>query len=389
MPIVTIPISVIRELVVGSEETTLKDDVAKAATSLGVKNNEKFSADQYVIIGKIGSETAEIRKIASTSTNETIVTDALVFDHAAGETITFIPYNQLRIYRADAIASVYTLLTTINLQVSGAGTSYNDTTGTSEKYYKFTYYNSTSTTASAYSDAIPGTGYTEYMFFAMTDDVAELIGDQNFEQITRKSIERKINHHQLLWWFSPYSKRELLVNQYPIVTDDDVAYVSLPANFDKLQDEFSVRYQYNDTASNRHQWLKPLSKADFWHKHGDLNAMSSDSLMNYWIDDSTSPKRLYIGPTPATASKNILIDYLKKVTSLVLPTDTTECPVPRLISLSVAIEILGLRGDKEKVDVLAAQRNQLLSGDVEHGRTQAGSQEMEFRKDYGKGRYNS
>ena len=392
MPLINIPISVIQDLVADSEETTLKDDVLKTGTALSVKNNEKFSANQYVIIGKLRTETAEIRKISTVTGNETInlVADPLLFDHAAGDPVTFINYNQVKIYRATSAGGTYgSPIATVDLEVSAGGTSYNDTTGTSGNYYKFTYYNEQGAVESAFSDEIPGSGYTIYMLFSMVDDVGELIGDKLFEQVTRKSIENKINHHQLLWWFSPYAKRELKVNNHELATDDGVQTIDLPVNYDKFQDEFSVRYEYNpDAATDELQTLKPLSKSDFWHNYGDLTADDADELQNYWIDISVSPAKLYLGPTPKTAAQKVFIDYLKKVTTMDNQTDATECPVPRLITLSVAIEILGLRGDADKVKELKEQRNQLLAGEVEHGRTQAGSMEMEFQKDYGKGKYN-
>jgi len=293
----------------------------------------------------------------------------------------------MKIYRTDVAGGDYEVIATVDLEVSAVGTSYNDTDGTASNYYKFTYYNENDAVESAFSDEIPGSGYTIYMLFNMVDDVAELIGDKLFEQISRISIENKINHHQLLWWFSPYSKRELKVNHYELLTDDDVQYIALPDNFDKLQDEFSVKYEYNpDAATDEYQYLKPKTRSDFWHKYSDLTADSDDALESYWIDEDNN--RIYLGPTPATADMKIYIDYLKKVTTMDNQIDVTECPIPRLITLSVAIEILGLRGDTEKVKELKEQRNMLLAGEVEHNRTQAGSMNMDFKEDYGEGKYN-
>uniref|UniRef100_A0A7V3JA78 Uncharacterized protein n=1 Tax=candidate division CPR3 bacterium TaxID=2268181 RepID=A0A7V3JA78_UNCC3 len=177
-----------------SEQTSLTTAVSAGNTGLAVQNNQGFSANDYILIENIGSENAEIVKISSLSGNTTINTDALKFSHGIDTPITYIKYNQIKIYRASSKTGSYSLLATVNIEVDYPnGTRYDDTTGTSSSWYKVTYYNSTSLVESDYSDPIPATGIPDYYLRGIQNAVVTLANDPLEQRIRRDDITRWIN----------------------------------------------------------------------------------------------------------------------------------------------------------------------------------------------------
>lgn len=372
-----------------NEKTMLTADIAAAATSLAVKNNNVFAQNDYVVTGKIGQETTEIRKIASVSGNETIVTDALAHDHESATPIIKIDYNQIKIYRSDTENGTYTLLATVDIQVDlPEGTLYDDTTGDTTKWYKIKYYNSTSTAITDYSAAVQGSGYAENTLRFMTDTILGMVNDPDCQFISRDEVKNKINRHQSRWWFSPYTKRDLLYEEdlKTNASNNSILLSELTYTFDKIKDDYAIKYQYTpDASTDEYYCLKILSKAQFYQEYGDNKADGSDDLEACCIDVATG--KLLLGPTPVTADKNIRVEYYFKPNALTDDSDTTVCPVPDIINLSVAAEIEGQRGNKEKKDDFLNDKNQLMSGELEHNRVKAGSTKMVFKRSYDSRRF--
>jgi hypothetical protein len=178
-----------------SEQTYLTSAVSAGATSLSVKNTQGFSANDFIVVGGIGNENSEITKINSISGNNTLVVDALKFDHGVDTPVTYIKYNQVRIYKASSKNGTYSLiLVGINIEVDYPdGTRYDDTTGTSSSWYKAAYYNSLTGVQSDLSDPFPATGITDYCLRGLQDAVITLANDPLEQRIRRDDITRWIN----------------------------------------------------------------------------------------------------------------------------------------------------------------------------------------------------
>ena len=138
-----------------TELTYLSDDVAVAANSISVTNPQGFATDDYIVIERVRSETAEVVKIASVSGSEITLSTALNFLHKDGVRIQKILFNQRRFYRSTSETGSYTLLATKSIGVDRPdGTFYEDSTGTSTSWYKSTYYNSTTDVETTLADAV-------------------------------------------------------------------------------------------------------------------------------------------------------------------------------------------------------------------------------------------
>jgi len=147
----------LEEFVLG-EKSTFSSDEEAGQTILSVDNNQGFTANDYVILGRIGSELSEVSQVSSTSTNS-ITTATTLFKHYSGSPIQILRYNQRKFYRSTSENGTFTHLSgegsPVNIQVDAPeGTDFEDSSGDLSSWYKATYYNSTTTIETDISDAI-------------------------------------------------------------------------------------------------------------------------------------------------------------------------------------------------------------------------------------------
>ena len=148
----------VEDIVLG-EKTYFSADETAEQTVLSVENPQGFAANKYVVLDIIGSESAELLKISSTSTNTITLTTATVIAHDKDAPIQIIRYDQRKFYRSSTETGTFTHLSAegspVNIQVDQPeGTEFEDSSGTSSSWYKSTYYNSTTLSESALADAI-------------------------------------------------------------------------------------------------------------------------------------------------------------------------------------------------------------------------------------------
>ena len=143
------------------EKTSFSAEEAVAQTILSVKNADGFSANDYIVLGKIGSETAEMRLISDISSDLTTITVSVAtkFIHYEDDEITLIRYNQRKFYRSTSESGTYTHLSAedspVDIQVDKPeGTEFEDSSGVSTSWYKATYFNSTTSNESLLSDCV-------------------------------------------------------------------------------------------------------------------------------------------------------------------------------------------------------------------------------------------
>ena len=147
------------ENIVLGEKTTFSAEEAVGETTLSVTNSQGFSVNDFIILGHIGSETAEIRRIESITSTTITVTTATSILHAEEEPIRLIRYDQRKFYRSTSEAGTYTHLSAegspVDIDVDKPeGTEFEDSSGASSSWYKATYYNSYSGDESDIDNAV-------------------------------------------------------------------------------------------------------------------------------------------------------------------------------------------------------------------------------------------
>lgn len=143
------------------ETTQLDADSVAAATALTVKNNQDYAASDKVIIGAPGTENNELAIVSSLVGNTTLNVSATKFAHKRFDQITKVFGNQIKIYSAPNVngiapldAAFSTLVATVNIDVDNQFTAYTDVTGSNAIWYKYTYYNSVSTSETDISNSL-------------------------------------------------------------------------------------------------------------------------------------------------------------------------------------------------------------------------------------------
>lgn len=143
-----------------AEITKLSSTVAVGATTLPVQSNSIFVANDYVVVGKIGVDQSEIRKVSALVSTNQLTIDALIRAHPVDADVQIIRYNKLRVYRSTSEGGTYTEISgsPFDLEIDKSATVIDDPVGTADSWYKISYFNSTSSEESALSDAMQGSG---------------------------------------------------------------------------------------------------------------------------------------------------------------------------------------------------------------------------------------
>jgi len=237
-----------------SEITLLNNSAALGATSIEVVNNSGFATDDYVLIGDIGTERSEIRKITVSSNNFAVT--ALSFAHTSKTKVYRLQYNQVKFFQDSLvidtvdIASDYFTKTEVDID---------DT-----KMYSVSYYNSTSAEESPEGEVCNG---YEYNLCSIGDVIqyedATILGRKVIDKINIASREIRSMFISQEQEFTDLSSRDVVRLREPVALralyyvflelikkDDDVAtkkvklYNSLYAT--KLSEVTDVINKEND-----------------------------------------------------------------------------------------------------------------------------------------------
>jgi hypothetical protein len=174
------------------EKSYLEADLASGVNSI-TANGTNFNANDYIVIGQIGSENAEIIKIAS-ATSTTIGTSTnTVFAHNRGELIQFIPYNQIVPERSTDGGVVYAALAALNIKPDSLETYLQRSSDDSTDLYKFRFYNSTTALYSGYSDSTIATGYEDYTVYSICKRALKELNETYSDLITKEFLYDSLN----------------------------------------------------------------------------------------------------------------------------------------------------------------------------------------------------
>lgn len=227
----------LRILIENQEFTSLSDKVFVADTTLPVLNATDFSTNEFLLIGILGSETAEIRKISSVSSNNILLTAALSFDHPQDTSITKLDYDQIIFYRSATVGGSLTALAAAqNLTVDDVYNTYNDTAN-STGFGWFRFSNSVSALASGLSNAIPYAGWADNSVKIMLDTFYTQISNRQRKLIKDADVYRWLNEAYTI----ARNKLNLSNREYTVPTPYDISVVSgtseyaLPSYFSKVR----------------------------------------------------------------------------------------------------------------------------------------------------------
>jgi len=326
-----------------AEKTFLSKDCPTGTTSFTVKNNRGFAADDYIIIGKPGSEKTEQFKIISVSGVDTIVTTASTQAHNSQDPIYRTKYNQVKIYSSSSATGTYTLLDTIDIEWDQKFTSYQDDSGTSDTYYKWKFYNETSTAITDYSHVTPGGGFNRNSVKVMTDAVLKEGGDIKEEITDREEVLEWFNQAQddIEGRLNKFWAYDFLSEETPLSTTASTETISWPDDYDKID---HINYAFDDGTTDTTYRLRQISIPEFEYITQDDDASESDSLQKFAIDSDTEVFRFY--PVPESSGLVLGLHYFKDMPELDDDADETLIPDHRLLILYGLEKLYRKRGEK-------------------------------------------
>lgn len=179
------------------EESFLYSDAEAGQANIVLQNPDQFSANDYVCVGELGSENAEIMQIQSISSKTATLSSNLLLKHIANTRITKLFGDKVRVYRAANVDGSapddgdFSLLSTITIQADQQFSLYTDSTGGSSYWYKKTYYNSYSGDEIGLAYAVAARGGQDY--YTTIDKVRREAGMQHNRWIADDVIQEKLD----------------------------------------------------------------------------------------------------------------------------------------------------------------------------------------------------
>lgn len=206
----------IYDLLLDQQSTFQIEDQVAGATTLVVENIERFTTNQFLLIGTEGIETTEIVQTSSSvsPTGHTITLNApLKFAHNSNTVVTIIDFNQIEYSWSLNLDGPKTVLTTLAIQGKTLDTNYNETQKPNG-YYFARWYNALTQTYSPYSDGVEIFSYSSLMARSLIDnalgdinkEISDLITDEYaFMQIN--NCQEEVKRQLKVWtWLQAYGR---------------------------------------------------------------------------------------------------------------------------------------------------------------------------------------
>jgi len=364
----------------GNSRTYLTSDVAAAGTSLPVLSTAGAQflnsglIDYYVIVGDYDLEKAELTLVDASddgTTSTAFKTGALVHAHSVSDPVTYIPYNQVKIYGAASSGGDKTLIDTIDIDPTAQYTEY-VYTGSDYTYFYTAYFNSTLDTISDYSDEITTTTFSHNsvkriiqagLRKALTKiDESEggVLSLDVAVEVIQDGIDEIINRKRK-WPF-------LNKIDETLETTADTKYLSFPS--DLLQLEHVIVDS---------QPLRWMSKLDYDKYDYATTTTITGIPQAYTIKNN----KIYFYPTPSSVL-DVTLEYYKNPAVIDSLTDTIDQPFVVMLTYYCASVFAYLRGNDKRGDKMKAQFDSLLEQQVIEytGPAQVGQAEYVERTSY-------
>lgn len=327
------------------------------ATTIYVTNTEKFASTQKLLLGKMGTERAEIVTAGTVTPPSTVAVSATKFGHNADDPVYVLAYDKIKIYRAATVNGSYSLLDTVDVDVDNESkrTAYNDATATGGEYYKFTYYNSVTTDETDYSDPVKTTGYENETIGEVINETASLLRDPSFSTLSMEdyiTFANQVGHDLLTQSHRPY---DFLKKEFLFDTTQAVPFLDVAANIPDFW-KFDSFFWTETTAGVDHerQIKNPLSKNAFVRRYGSVSFPDNDRLKDVAYDEVN--KLILLGPAPKTSRVGKMkLVYYAKFTKFTGPSDVVQTPSTYIYYLKFRMEFYRAKGESDKAYLAMAQ----------------------------------
>ena len=173
---------------------------AAGVTSLTVVDNNNLANNEYIVIGRLGSDSTEIARISAAVTLGTALTvTTTTYAHSIDSPVKRILWNQVELSGSTTLTGSKTTIATVDLMADREETTYANT-GTTYAYYFCRYKNSNTTTYSEYSDGLLAAGYDDNTVRAVKEEALRMTNQTIGDNITEFFLDKEINNCQQEVW---------------------------------------------------------------------------------------------------------------------------------------------------------------------------------------------
>lgn len=307
------------------EKSYLSSLAGVDATTIELKNNDRFEVGNKILVGEMGGEQSEIRTVSAIGDDGQGVTiDALDFDHAADTPVYRLDYDKIRFYRRTTVDAAPVLMTTVDIDVDNAEkvTRWDDTSSATTYYYQTSFYDSVSDEETELSDPIQATGYAKETAGSIIDAVIRRVRDTGYTVLgfdEYLDIMNEVGNDILSQSAKPY---RFLRRTVDLDTVAGQGYIDLPDNFWKLDHVF-LKQTYGGQTRYRQRNL--LDEEMFHQKYDNSSLQAQDNITDVAIDEDS--RTLLIYPEPATAvTAGVRLTYYKTFDQITKAGDEIETP---------------------------------------------------------------
>jgi len=336
----------------GNDRSYLTSDVDSGDTSIAVMSSSGFSGTNfYVLIGDYGEEKAEI-KLVSSFTGNTFTIAALSNSHTSSTPVTFIEYNQIKVYGRATSGGSNNLVTTLDIDTTNQHTDY-IYDGDSYSYFVTSYYNSQDTEESAFSEEITSTTFGQTSAKKVIESAvrkAMTSIDETPNSLLTWDIAIDILNDGIDEIFIRKRKWSFLHSiSSGTNTTTNQAYISKPSDAAILEHLIVDNYKL--------EWMSHY-KYDDYTKAG--TTVSTGSPTHFTMKNN----KYYLYPTPS-AAKAIIYEYYKYPTRIDALTDSLDREFVAILIYYCASQISYIRGNDKRGDKMYAMFQKTLEQQVE------------------------
>jgi len=300
-------ISIDLKPILSTTVTYLTSPISASATALTVINNGGFATNDYILIGGLATEQAELASISGTTSNTGITSSSTKFPHSSNTSITKVFYNQIKVEKSTDGGSNWSVESTININGDQEYYDYSVNGALSTDIYRTRFYNSTTAVYSPYSNEIAASGSVvetiiNSVFSKLKidekgdeqikpEDVFNLIAETDLE-ITREIVRLNPNYFNTTYNISfvedtqEYLLPTNFARAYRVLvkwdTNDDLKESNL------VDEDFSE--SLTDVALRRTHYIKFSSGRYYIGFHAPITEALSNAVKVYYI---IRPQRIY------------------------------------------------------------------------------------------------
>lgn len=316
------------------EKSYLTSAIDVGTTSLTVKNNDRFAANDRILIGEMGQEKSEVVTVSSVSGDTVVVTGATVFPHSIDDAVYKLLFDQIKFYRSTTgVDGTYSILTTQEMDVDNENltTIYNDTSGLSTYYYKVSYYHSVAALESSLSDPIPGTGYDRGTAGKVLDEILSEFGDDASNSVSRDELiswMNEVNDDLHTRTQRPYTFLHTRESFDRTANGETLAFpVDSDGNQKMWKFDF-MEYTFDDGTTDSTYLVEaiPLEEFKTRYKDNTIDSTTVDDTLKVVALDTSTNQFLYYPPSESAGTDVFTVYYWKYLTELTGDADVLETP---------------------------------------------------------------